>query len=197
MVGNRSAAVVGCPEPPRRQPTLTTSGAGRGSDLGGTVISYLEELYLHQEWADAEHWRAFESLPHALEDKAIRERLLHIHLVQHAFLWLLGPRDVGFAVKKIEDFPNLSALKQYGRDGLSQMNELVRGFDPTRAEIIEVPWFKPPAKITIRQALTQAAMHSHYHRGQNATRLRELGGTPPATDFIVWLHKGQPAAQWS
>ena len=42
----------------------------------------------------------------------------------------------------------------------------------------------------------QAAMHSHYHRGQNATRLRELGGVPPMTDFIVWLHKGQPAANW-
>ena len=58
-------------------------------------MNYLQELYLHQEWADAEHWRAFESFPQALEDKAIRERLLHIHLVQHAFLLLLGPRDVG------------------------------------------------------------------------------------------------------
>jgi hypothetical protein len=25
--------------------------------------SYLEELYAHQEWADAEHWQAFEGLP--------------------------------------------------------------------------------------------------------------------------------------
>jgi Ni/Fe-hydrogenase subunit HybB-like protein len=63
-------------------------------------------------------------------------------------------------------------------------------------QIIEIPWFRPSAKISIRQALTQAAMHSHYHRGQNATRLRELGGVPPMTDFIAWLHKGQPPAQW-
>ena len=40
-------------------------------------------------------------------------------------------------------------------------------------------------------------MHSHYHRGQNATRFRELGGEPPMTDFIVWLRDGQPAARWS
>ena len=46
------------------------------------------------------------------------------------------------------------------------------------------------------EALMQAAMHSHYHRGQNATRLRELGGAPPGTDFIEWLRQGQPAAQW-
>src|SRR5450631_3496218 len=32
------------------------------------------------------------------------------------------------------------------------------------------------------------------HQGQNATRLRELGGVPPMTDFIVRLKDGQPAA---
>jgi len=160
------------------------------------MSSYLEELYLHQEWADAEHWRAFESFPQSLDDKAIRDRLLHIHLVQHAFLWLLGPRDVDFTMKKIEDFPTMSDLKRYGRNGLTQMNEFVKSVEGTLSEPIEVPWFKPPAKITVRHALMQAAMHSHYHRGQNATRLRELGGVPPMTDFIAWLHKGQPAAQW-
>ena len=161
------------------------------------MSAYPEELYAHQEWADAEHWRAFESHPVALEDKAIRERLHHIHLVQHGFLWITGPRTAGFELKKIEDFPAISDLKKYGREGLGADE----GFreDTSLSEdgrVIEVPWFKPPAKITVRQALMQAAMHSHYHRGQNATRLRELGGVPPMTDFIVWLHKGQPAANW-
>jgi uncharacterized damage-inducible protein DinB len=158
-------------------------------------VTYLEELYLHQEWADAEHWRAFESFPRALEDKAIRERLFHIHLVQHAFLWVTGPQTSEFDLKKVEDFPSMSSLHNYAREGLAQLREFVKGVGPSE-EGIEVPWFKPPAKISIRQALMQAAMHSHYHRGQNATRLRELGGVPPMTDFIVWLHKGEPAAQW-
>jgi hypothetical protein len=39
--------------------------------------SYFDELYAHQGWADAAHWRGFEPHPPALEDKAIRERLLH------------------------------------------------------------------------------------------------------------------------
>jgi len=160
------------------------------------VDSYLAELYGHQEWADAEHWRAFESHPTALQDKAIRERLVHIHLVQHGFLWLLGPRNQQFEVKKIEDFTNISDLKKYGREGLVQMNAFVKGLGGQHAEMVEVPWFKPPAKIAIRHALMQAAMHSHYHRAQNATRLRELGGVPPTTDFIMWLYKGQPEAQW-
>jgi uncharacterized damage-inducible protein DinB len=159
--------------------------------------SYLDELYAHQEWADAEHWHAFEAHPAALEDKAIRERLHHIHLVQHGFLWVVSSQRAEFAFKKIEDFPSMAHLKTYARQGLDGLCELLKKADPDRMEeIIEVPWFKPPARISVRQALTQAAMHSHYHRGQNATRLRELGGAPPMTDFIVWLKDGQPAAQW-
>jgi uncharacterized damage-inducible protein DinB len=158
---------------------------------------HLHELYGHQEWADAEHWRAFEAYPAALEDKAIRERLHHIHLVQHGFLWVASPQRAEFAFKKIEDFPSMADLKAYARQGLDELGELLKKTDQGRMEeIIEVPWFKPPARISVRQALTQAAMHSHYHRGQNATRFRELGGVPPMTDFIVWLKDGKPQAQW-
>jgi uncharacterized damage-inducible protein DinB len=160
--------------------------------------TYLHELYSHQEWADAEHWRAFEAHPAALEDKAIRERLLHIHLVQRAFLWVAGPRTSQFALKKLEDFASMADLKRYAQEYQVEIARLMQGMDAARLEqVIEVPWFKPPLKISVRHALTQCAMHSHYHRGQNATRLRELGGVPPGTDFIEWLRNGQPAAKWS
>ncbi len=161
------------------------------------MTSYLDELYAHQEWADAEHWRAFEAHSAALADKAIRERLLHIHLVQHGFLWVTSVQRPEFGFKKMEDFPSMADLKNYARQGLEELSGRLRIIDQGRMEeIIEVPWFKPPARISVRHALTQAAMHSHYHRGQNATRLRELGGAPPMTDFIVWLKNGQPAARW-
>ena len=160
--------------------------------------SYLDELYAHQEWADAEHWRSFEGHPAALADNAIRERLLHIHLVQHAFLWVTALQRTEFLFKKLDDFPSMADLKKYARQGVEEMCERLRNCDQDRMEeVIEVPWFNPPVKISVRQALTQAAMHSHYHRGQNATRLRELGGSPPMTDFIVWLKNGRPAAQWN
>jgi uncharacterized damage-inducible protein DinB len=160
------------------------------------VSSYLDELYGHQEWADAEHWRAIEAHPAALADKAIRERLLHIHQVQRGYLWIIGPRTSEFAFKTLQDFPSTVDLKVYARQGLTEMWEALHNTSPGRMEeLIEVPWFKP-LKISVRHALTQAAMHSHYHRGQNATRLRELGGEPPMTDFIVWVKNGQPAARW-
>jgi len=161
------------------------------------VSSYLDELYAHQEWADAEHWRAFEVHPAALADKAICERILHIHQVQHAFLWITGPRTAEFAFKKLEDFPSMADMKEYARRYHAAAGESLKGLDQEKLEeLVEAPWFNPPVKLSRRHALTQAAMHSHYHRGQNATRLRELGGAPPMTDFIVWLRNGQPAAQW-
>ena len=161
------------------------------------MSSYLEELFAHQEWADAEHWRAFEAHAEALNDKAIRERVFHIHLVQHAFLWMTGSQATPFALKKIEDFPAMTDLKLYGRQGNAELLESSKSLSVERLEgTITIPWFKPPLTISRRHALTQAAMHSHYHRGQNATRLRELGGVPPMTDFIVWLRDGKPGARW-
>src|SRR5256885_16597849 len=51
-------------------------------------------------------------------------------------------------------------------------------------EPIQVPWFEdPPLTITVAEALTQAAMHSQWHRGQNAVRLRELGVEPPPVEI--------------
>ena len=159
--------------------------------------SYLYELYAHQEWADAEHWRAFEAHSPALKDKALYERLHHIHLVQHGFLWITGPRSSPFEYKNAEDYPDPGDLKKYGQQGLADLNERLRTTSPEALEeIVEIPWFQPTLKISCRQALMQAAMHSHYHRGQNATRLRKLGGVPPTTDFILWLNKGQPPADW-
>jgi uncharacterized damage-inducible protein DinB len=159
--------------------------------------SYLDELYGHQEWADAEHWRALEAHAPALADRAIRERLHHIHLVQSAFLWVVGPRTAQFVMTKAEDYPNMGDLKAFARKGHSELAAMRGGIDEARlAEMIEVPWFRPALKISVRHALMQAAMHSHYHRGQNATRLRELGGVPPGTDFIEWLRQGEPAARW-
>jgi len=48
--------------------------------------------------------------------------------------------------------------------------------------------FEAPAVAVFLQALT----HGQHHRGQNASRMRQLGVTPPMTDFIVWVALGRP-----
>ena len=118
--------------------------------------SYLDELYAHQEWADAEHWRAMEGHPAALADKAIRERLLHIHLVQHGFLWVTSPQRPEFAFKKLEDFPSMAELKVYARQGLNELGELLKQTDQGRMEEI------------IESAMVQAAREDQRASGSHA-----------------------------
>jgi uncharacterized damage-inducible protein DinB len=159
-------------------------------------MTTIQELYEHQAWADAEHWRAMQAHGTALGDPALFDRLHHIHLVQRAFLSIVRGERV--AITKAADFAASAELKRYAAEYHAAAAQYIGSVTPDRlAESITIPWFKdPPISVTVGQALTQAAMHSHYHRGQNATRLRELGGEPPLTDLIVWYWKGRPAADW-
>jgi uncharacterized damage-inducible protein DinB len=158
----------------------------------------LSDLYGHQAWADAEHWRAIGRHEPAREDPAIRTRLHHIHLVQRIFRWAVGDRSTPFELSKPEDFPSFDQLRAYGREYHDEMAGFFDAIGDHRlAERITMPWVQdPPLSITVAEALTQCAMHSHYHRGQNATRLRELGGEPPLTDLIVWYWKGRPSPDY-
>ena len=158
----------------------------------------LRDFYDHQIWADAEHWRAIGAHAPAREDQAIRSRLHHIAIVQRAFLWAVGDRQEPFAFTKPEDFAAFDDLKRYAREHHDRIGAYMATVGDARlGESIAIPWFEdPPLTITVEQALTQCALHSHYHRGQNATRLREVGGEPPPTDLIFWYWRGRPKAVW-
>ena len=110
----------------------------------------------------------------------------------------VGPRPDTFAFKELKDYATMADLKADAQRYHTTMTKVLKDLTDTQLEeIVNAPWFPRPMNLSRRHALMQAAMHSHYHRAQNATRLRELGGAPPLTDFIIWIRKGQPAAAWS
>ena len=84
----------------------------------------LRDLYGHQVWADAEHWRAIGAHAPARDDKAIRDRLHHIAIVQRAFLWTVGDRQDAFAFTKPEDFPSFDALLMRIHPAASRVKKL-------------------------------------------------------------------------
>jgi uncharacterized damage-inducible protein DinB len=157
----------------------------------------LRDLIDHQLWADAEHWRAIGEAVAAREDEAIRHRLHHIHQVQRFFIWVVGDRVEKPTSTTPDQFPSFDALESYARESHSAIVSFRDAVPEARLrESIAIPWFNdPPLTLTVVEALAQMASHSHYHRGQNATRLRQLGGTPPLTDLIVWYWKGRPPAR--
>ena len=160
--------------------------------------SVLLDLYRHQSWADAEHWRLITAYEKARDDETIRTRLHHIHVVQHAFRWITGDRQSPPKFTQAEDFRTFDALREYARSYHADVEPWFSLLTEDRLSTsIDVPFFKdPPLTITVAEALTQCALHSQHHRGQNAARLRELGGAPENTDYIVWLWKGRPAPVW-
>lgn len=158
----------------------------------------LRDLLHHQLWADAELWNASGAHEAARHDTAMRERFHHIHQVQRFFIWAALDRAHQPALTKPGDFASFDDLRGYARETHSEIARAISSLaDAQLAESVSVPWFQdPPLTITVAEALAQMAMHSQHHRGQNATRLRELGGEPPTIDLIVWYWKGRPTPAW-
>jgi uncharacterized damage-inducible protein DinB len=156
----------------------------------------IRELWFHQAWADAEHWRALTGRPAAMKDMVLWERLQHIHLVQWAYLLIVRRETPD--VSRMPEFADAAALELFVRRNQADATILLDTLTEAQLEqVATIPWFpNPPVPLTVRQALLQAPMHSQYHRGQNAMRLRELGGDPPATDFVAWLWQGKPYPVW-
>lgn len=149
----------------------------------------LHDLARHQDWADAEHWKALHANSGILEDAEIRKRLNHMIMAVRMLTALArGETADPTAWKDIEPAGELEAalhrantglVEALGSADLQKMIGLPRG--------PRGPW-EAPAGVLLLQAIT----HSQHHRGQNASRMRQLGATPPMTDFVIWYALGRP-----
>jgi uncharacterized damage-inducible protein DinB len=160
------------------------------------MLGFLSDLFAHQQWADSVQWRSLAAHPGSLEDGAVRTRLHHLHSVQRAFLdvWKGTPRKPA----PIESFVSMEALRQDVRSYYRDLTDFLASEAPARLDdIMSVPWFGDPHRpVRLSETMYQVVLHSEHHRAQNATRLRDLGGAMPTTDYIVWILEGRPAPVW-
>src|SRR4029450_7820122 len=98
----------------------------------GLMTTLLADLYGHQAWADAQHWRAIRAHQPARGDPAIRVRLHHIHIVDRAFLWMVGDQKTDFAMTKPEDFASFESLRTYARTYHDEIRQLMAGMSDRR-----------------------------------------------------------------
>jgi uncharacterized damage-inducible protein DinB len=159
------------------------------------VIAHLRELFDHQAWADAAILNAIRANESAASDEPLRKTLHHIVMVQRAFLSIFVKRPFDME-KELQAPASLGEFETLFRETQAEELAFVRRLEPADlSRDIDMPWI-PGLRISLSQALLQVVMHSQSHRGQCASRLRALGGTPPATDYILWL-KERPAPVWS
>lgn len=167
-------------------------------------VDLLRELYLHMEWADATVWHAALASDRAAIDEPLRDRLLHMHVVQRAFLQVWTDHPV--ELPETSEFSSLSALEAWARPYYGEVRRYLETVDGSRlAQPLTAPWvrrferqlgrtFETPM---LADTLFQVTSHSTYHRGQVNSRLRELGVDPPLVDYIAWVWFGKPAADWA
>ena len=156
---------------------------------GGIDLETLRDLARHQAWADAAHWKALHENSTLLEDAEIGKRLNHmIGALRMLTALARGERPDASAMSGVEPVDRLEAaqgkangeiLEALNTIDLQKMIPLPRG--------PRGPW-EAPAGVLLLQAIT----HGQHHRGQNASRMRQLGVNPPMTDFVVWYALGRP-----
>ena len=166
------------------------------------LAAELEDLMRHMEWADSLVWNAVLALPEAQSDSDLRVRLHHMHTVQWVYLqiWRGEPIDM----RDLSSFENLRAMHAWVRDYYRNVPDYYATVDAEAlGRDVQLPWsdhlverWGSARSTTLAETILQVNYHTTYHRGQINSRLRQLDGEPPLTDFIAWIWMDRPAAEW-
>jgi uncharacterized damage-inducible protein DinB len=150
------------------------------------MTTLLRDMVAHKGHANRLMLEAIAAHATAGEDAAILALLHHI-LVANRF-WFLTSVGEPFVRERellppasfdalVEAYAALQAREEAWIGGLSQA-DLER--------LLETPHI-PGGRCTVAEGITQVCLHSQGHRSQIAKMLRAQGGTPPMTDFILWV----------
>jgi uncharacterized damage-inducible protein DinB len=162
----------------------------------------LQDLLKHMEWADASTWKAVSAVQGAASDARIRELLYHVHIVQRAYLQVWHGQSPD--VPALASFADLPAIAAWARPIYPELVAFAARTGSTQlSQELKVPWaselvkrYGTAAPATVGETVLQVILHSTHHRAQVASRVRELGGEPPLTDFISWVWRQRPGAEW-
>jgi uncharacterized damage-inducible protein DinB len=113
-----------------------------------------------------------------------------IHIIWAEELWLERWQGRSFVPElDPEEYPTSeSIMKKFEslyQDQMQYLNDLNPGSEDQKVSYIN---FKGKRwEYTLRQMVQHLIIHSAYHRGQLATLLRQLGVSPPNTDYLMFV----------
>lgn len=163
----------------------------------------LQCLLRHMEWADARIWAAapLDTPP----DERLKGLLVHMHVVQRAFLTVWNAGEWMEVYRKPDEFATLLEVYDWSRGYYADAQRVVGSFSEEQlGRELQMPWAgmveqsigRPPASTTLAETCFQVTSHTTHHRGQVCSRLRELGIEPPLVDYIAWIWFDRPQAEW-
>jgi uncharacterized damage-inducible protein DinB len=158
------------------------------------MLDMLQDLVRHKWHANAAILQAVRKHDPAAHDEELQKLLHHILRANRYWLFLMLQKEfVSEEESRIPDSLD-GLIARFRETAIVEMDwifqlpesDLVRQI---RSAIL------PARSFSIAEGMMQVCLHSHGHRAQCATRLRDLGGTPPMTDFITWLIQ-KPDPDW-
>jgi uncharacterized damage-inducible protein DinB len=158
------------------------------------MLEMLRDLLRHKGYANAALLKAIRQHSVAAQDEELRKLLHHILLANR--FWFMRSIGRDLDLQKESQVPaSLEPLAALYRETHDQEMEWISGLKEADLEQKLETRFIAGQTFSVAQGMMQVIMHSQGHRAQCLTRLRSLGGTPPATDFVLWL-KDRPEPEW-
>jgi uncharacterized damage-inducible protein DinB len=157
-------------------------------------VTDLRRLFEYDAWANSRLLDAAEALgddawTRAIESSFSSLRGTFAHIAGAEFVWLqrwMGEQNA--LVPSWYDDPSAVTLREVFDALHLQRREFLGGLsDKDLERPLEYNNIKGEAcRFALGDALYQVVNHSTYRRGQAVTQLRQLGATPPATDFLIF-----------
>jgi uncharacterized damage-inducible protein DinB len=157
------------------------------------MLQMTRDLIIHKGYANTLLLEAISQHPSAARDVAIIGLLHHIIVANRFWFLTIAGREF---VRERETAAPASLDELIGLYATTQREEdawMARATPEDLERPLANPMI-PGGGCTVAQGFMQVCMHSHGHRAQLARMLRHHGGTPPMTDFILWLGERRRAA---
>jgi uncharacterized damage-inducible protein DinB len=159
------------------------------------VIKRMESLDSIMRLFDYDYWASQEALRSIATISAKAERALKVagHLIGALRVWLARFEAPELPPPAPWPLLSLEEAEAAVSDMRRRWDSLLHNLTPERLDGDLVyrnskgVEFRTPA----RHVLMHLVMHSAYHRGQIAAAVREAGGKPAATDYIVYVRQLQ------
>jgi len=150
-------------------------------------LDSLRQLFDYDYWANQESLRSIATI------RATADRALKIagHIIGAQRVWLArfeapdSPPPAPWPLLGLEEAQ--AAIDELRRRWLALLDDLTS--EKLDEDLVHRTSKGVEFRTPVRDVLTHLVMHSAYHRGQIAQAVREAGGQPAATDYIVYARQ--------
>jgi uncharacterized damage-inducible protein DinB len=162
-------------------------------------IEQLRSLFAYNQWANgrlldaAAHLKA-EDFTRELKAShgSVRGTLVHIVFGEWDWLrlWLGEPaKDIAQREPPPEAFPDVATLRLEWATIVRDQQAFIETLNDERlnAAFSFENFQGEQSAFALADTMQHVLNHSSYHRGQVVTLLRQLGHTPPGSDFLIFL----------